>query len=273
VIQLEPAVPTLTSLFRYPLKSAAGQSLEHATVEPLGLECDRRWMAVRPDGSFLTGRDAPSLVRVRALPGPEGLRLSAPGLPELLVPPPPADAARLDVTVWEDTCSTARASAEADRWLSEYLGQPAALVYVDARMERPVDPRYAAPEDRVGFADGFPLLLCSEASLADLNQRLLRPVPMARFRPNLVVDGCEPFAEDGWRRLRIGTVELASVKPCARCVFTTVEPETGGYDPAQEPMRTLSTYRRTGGKVLFGQNVIVRRPGTVRLGDAVEVLE
>ena len=266
-------MPTLTSLVRYPLKSAAGQSLESATVEPLGLEHDRRWMAVRPDGSFLTGREVPSLVRVQALPMPEGLRLSAPGLPELLVPTPPVDAARLEVTVWKDTCSAARAGAEADQWLSGYLGRPAALVYVDARMERPVDPRYAAPEDRVGFADGFPLLLISEASLADLNQRLPRPVPMARFRPNLVVDGCEPFAEDGWRRLRIGTVELAVVKPCARCVFTTVEPETGRRDPDQEPLRTLSTFRRTGRKVLFGQNLVVRRPGTVRLGDTVEFLE
>jgi uncharacterized protein YcbX len=266
-------VPTLTALNIYPLKSCAGLPLTRATVEPLGLEHDRRWMAVRPDGSFMTGRELPALVRVRALPGPTGLHLSAPGMPDLEVPTPPADAPRLDVTVWRDTCSAARAQVEADRWLSEYLGQPAALVHVDARMERPVDPRYAAPEDRVGFADAFPLMLISEASLADLNQRLARPVPMARFRPSLVVDGCAPFAEDGWKRLRIGTVELAVVKPCARCVFTTVDPETARHDPEQEPLRTLSAYRRVGNKVLFGQNLVVRRPGEIRVGDAVEVLE
>ncbi|WPB81287.1 MOSC domain-containing protein [Archangium violaceum] len=268
-------MPTLTAINIYPLKSCAGLPLTRATVEPLGLQHDRRWMAVRPDGSFMTGRELPALVLVRAVPGPSGLHLSAPGMPELEVPLPPAGAPRLDVTVWDDTCSAARAQESADRWLSEYLGEPTRLVYVDERMQRLVDPKYADPEDRVGFADGFPLLLISEASLADLNQRLAQPVPMSRFRPNLVVDGCEAFAEDGWKRLRIGTVELAGVKPCARCVFTTVDPETARADPQQEPLRTLSTYRRVlpSKGVMFGQNVIVRRPGEIRVGDAVEILE
>ncbi|QRN93703.1 MOSC domain-containing protein [Archangium violaceum] len=268
-------MPTLTSLTIYPLKSCAGLPLTRATVEPLGIQHDRRWMAVRSDGSCMTGRELPALVRLRAVPGPTGLQLSAPGMPELLVPLPPADAPRLDVTVWKDTCSAARVAAEADRWLSEYLGQPAVLVHVDARMNRPVDPTYATPDDRVGFADAYPLLLISQASLDDLNQRLASPVPMARFRPNLVVAGCGAFAEDGWKRLRIGTVELDVVKPCDRCVFTTVDPETARADPQQEPLRTLATYRRMGpkNKVMFGQNVIVRRPGTISVGDVVEVLE
>jgi uncharacterized protein len=266
-------VPTLTSLTLYPLKSCAGLPLTQATVELLGIQHDRRWMAVRPDGTFMTGRELPSLVCVRAAPTPTGLHLSAPGMPDLEVHLPPADAPRLNVRIWNDTCSAARAHAVADRWLSTYLGQPAALVHVDARTERPVDPRYAAPEDRVGFADGYPLLLISEASLADLNQRLPSPVPMARFRPNLVVGGCEAFAEDGWKRLRIGTVELAIVKPCDRCILTTLDPETARIDAQQEPLRTLATYRRTDNKVLFGQNLVVRRPGMLRVGDAVELLE
>jgi uncharacterized protein YcbX len=269
-------VPTLTSLTIYPLKSSAGLPLTHATVEPLGIQHDRRWLAVHPDGSFMTGRELPALVRVRAVPGPSGLRLSAPGMPDLEVPVPPvASAPRLDVTVWKDTCSAARANGDADRWLSEYLGQPTLLVHMDERTQRPVDPKYARPEDRVAFPDGYPLLLISEASLADLNQRLASPVPMTRFRPNLVVNGCGAFAEDGWKRLRIGTVELEVVKPCARCVFTTVDPETAKADPAQEPLRTLTTYRRIlpGKGVMFGQNVLIRRPGELRVGDAVEVLE
>lgn len=266
-------MPTLTSVTVYPLKSCAGLPLTRAVVEPLGLQHDRRWMAVRPDGSFMTGRELPALVRVRAVPVPEGLHLSAPGLSGLEVPVPPAGAPRLEVSIWDDTCSAARAGDEADQWLSRYLGEPARLVYVDARMERPVDPDYARPEDRVGFADGFPLLLISESSLEALNQRLSRPVPMARFRPNLVVSGCEPFAEDRWKRLRIGSVELAITKPCARCAFINVEPDTARSDSEQEPLRTLSTWRREGKKVLFGQNVIVLRPGTIQVGDPVEVLE
>jgi hypothetical protein len=139
-------------------------------------------------------------------------------------------------------------------------------------MERPVDPQYAAPEDRVGFADGFPLLLLSRASLEELNRQLPRAVRMENFRPNLVVEGCAPFAEDTWKRLRVGSVELEVVKPCARCVFTTVDPLTGQKAADGEPLRTLTRVRRIQGKAMFGQNVVVRRPGMLQVGDAVEVL-
>ena len=264
---------TLTSLSIYPLKSCAELPLTQARVEPLGLEHDRRWMAVRPDGSFLTGREYPTLLLLRAEPRAPGLHLSAPGMPPLEVPLPGADAPRLEITLWDDTCSAALASADADAWLTRFLGQPARLVYVDGRMERPVDPKYASPEDRVGFADGYPLLLVSEASLTELNQRLPRPVTMTRFRPNLVVGGCEPFAEDGWKRLRIGEVELVVAKPCARCVLINVDPELARADPSREPLRTLATWRNQGNKVLFGQNVLVRRPGVLRVGAPVELLE
>jgi hypothetical protein len=263
----------LSQLFIYPLKSTKGLSLTRAKVEPLGLEHDRRWMLVRPDGSFVTGREFPSLVLVSAVPTGAGLRVSAPGLPELEVPVPPEEAPRLEVTIWKDTCSVARAGPEADRWFSRFLGEPVCLVYVDARMERPVDPTYAAPEDRVGFADGFPLLLLSRASLEELNRQLPRAVRMENFRPNLVVEGCEPFAEDRWKRLRVGGVELEVVKPCARCVFTTVDPATGLKAPDGEPLRTLARVRRINGKAMFGQNVVVRRLGTLQVGDAVEVLD
>ncbi|OJH33690.1 MOSC domain-containing protein [Cystobacter ferrugineus] len=266
-------MPTLSSLSIYPLKSCAELPLTHATVEPLGLQHDRRWMAVRSDGTCMTGRELPGFVHLRAVPVPEGLHLSAPGMPELVVPVPPADAPRLDVNVWNDICSAARAGDDADRWLSTYLREPARLVYVDARMQRPVDPKHAAPEDRVGFADAYPLLLISEASLADLNTRLPQPVEMNRFRPNLVVSGCEPFAEDRWKRLRIGEVELTLVKPCARCAFINVDTRTARPDSAQQPLRTLATYRNRDNKVMFGQNVIARRTGVLRVGDPVEVLE
>jgi len=265
-------MPVLSQVFIHPLKSTKALALTQAKVERLGLEHDRRWMLVRADGAFITGREFPSLVRVSAVPTEAGLRVSAPGLPELQVPAPPSGAPRRDVVIWGDTCSAAVASEEAGAWFSRFLGEPVSLVYVDGRMERPVDPRYAAAEDRVGFADGFPLLLLSRASLEALNQQLARAVRMENFRPNLVVEGCEPFAEDGWRRLRVGDVELEVVKPCARCVFTTVDPATGEKAPDGEPLRTLARIRRIDGKAMFGQNVVVRRPGTLRVGDAVEVL-
>lgn len=262
----------LVQIFIHPIKSTQGLSLTQATVGPMGLEHDRRWMLVRPDGSFISGRAFPSLVRVKALPTEGSLLLSAPGLPELQVPAPPADAPRLDVTIWGDRCSAARAGEETDRWFSQYLGESVALVHVDARMERPVDPRYAGPEERVGFADAFPLLLVSRASLEELNRRLPRPVTIEHFRPNLVLEGCEPFAEDSWKRLRVGDVELEIVKPCSRCVFTTVDPRTGVKASDGEPLRTLTGFRSRGNKVLFGQNVLVRRPGTLQVGAPVELL-
>ena len=265
-------MPILTQIFIHPIKSTQGLSLPRATVGPMGLEHDRRWMLVRPDGSFITGRESPALVRVKALPTEGGLHLSAPGLPELQVRAPPADAPRVDVTIWNDRCSAARVGESADLWFSQYLGEPVTLVYVDARMERPVDPRYAGPGDRVGFPDAFPLLLLSRASLEELNRRLPRPITVEHFRPNLVLEGCEPFAEDSWKRLRVGGVELEIAKPCARCVFTTVDPLTGVKAKDGEPLRTLSTFRRKDGKVLFGQNVLVRRPGTLQVGAPVELL-
>lgn len=266
-------MPVLAEIFVYPLKSGARQPRSRAAVERRGLEDDRRWMVVRPDGKFVTGRELPALVRVKAVPSGGGLHLSAPGQPELDVPPPPADGPRLDVTVWKDRCSAARAGEEADQWLSRYLGKPVLLVHVDAKMERAVDPQYARPGEQVGFADGFPVLLASRASLEELNRRLERPVTLNHFRPNLVIEGCGAFEEDRWKRLRIGEVELAVVKPCARCVFTTVDPELGVRSRDGEPLRTLSTFRRIGIKVLFGQNAIARRFGTLQVGDPVEILE
>jgi uncharacterized protein len=268
-------MPTLTSLTLYPLKSCAGLSVTQAALEPLGLEHDRRWMAVGPDGQFMTGRELSALLRIQARPLAGGLVLEAPGMPRLQVPAPPADAPRLDVTVWDSTCSAALVDPQADAWLTHYLGQPARLVHVDARTDRPVSPQYAGREDRVGFADGYPVLVVSQGSLDELNRRLDVPVPMARFRPNLVVDGCPPFAEDGWRRIRLGDVELEIVKPCSRCVLINTEPDSAQPDPRQEPLRTLSTYRRSGaqGPVFFGQNAVVRRPGVLRVGEALTVLE
>jgi uncharacterized protein YcbX len=264
--------PTLSAIHVYPIKSCAPLTLASAAVEDRGFAGDRRWMIVDAKARFLTGREQPRLTLVHALPDGDGLTLSAPGMPALRLMPPQA-AARIETVVWKSTVQALSAPAMADAWISTYLGQPARFVHMDAACARAVDAKYGAPGDEVSFADGFPLLLISQAALDALNARLAQSVPMLRFRPSVVVANTAPHAEDGWKRIRIGAVEFDVVKPCSRCVFTTVDFERGAFDPAGEPLRTLLTYRRTPNGVMFGQNLIPRGRGVLRVGDPVEVVE
>jgi uncharacterized protein YcbX len=197
--------------------------------------------------------------------------LQAPGTDDLSVRHPPEEAERVKVEVWSDRCAAQRGDPSADAWLSDFLGHACRLVYMPDESARPVDLRYAQPQDRTAFSDGFPLLLISQASLDDLNSRLLEPLPMLRFRPNLVVEGCAPYEEDEWQRLRIGEMTLRVVKPCSRCKITTVDPYTA--ETGSEPLRTLTSYRRRGKQVYFGQNLLHDGPGELALGMPVEVLE
>ncbi|MEZ4423632.1 MAG: MOSC domain-containing protein [Gemmatimonadota bacterium] len=263
----------VSALYLHPLKSGRRVALDRAALTERGFAGDRTWMVVRPDGAFLTGREHPRLTQVAARVEGEDLELSTPGGTVLHVPPPSADAEAVPVRIWGDDVRARAAGGEADRWLSDTLGFPCRLVRLDPEAPRTVDPTYARPSDTVGFADGFPVLVTTTASLEALNARLPEPLAMTRFRPNLVVDGATAFAEDGWRHIRVGETELALVKPCARCVLTTVDPETGEVHPDGEPLRTLATFRRSDRGVLFGQNAIPRRLGTVRVGDPVEVVE
>lgn len=263
----------LSELYIHPLKSGAPLPLPRARVEPRGLEHDRRWMVVDPDRRFLTGRQVPALVRVRARADARGLGLATDGHRDLQVPAPPADAPRLRVRVWKDEVDAALAGEPADHWLTAVLGRPVRLVYMDEQALRPVRPHYGRAGDLVSFADSFPLMLISQAALDGLNTRLSTPASMLRFRPNLVVDDCPAHAEDRWRGLRIGSVEFEVSKPCTRCVFTTVDPASGRPDPAGEPLRTLTTYRRGELGVTFGMHLIARGSGTVAVGDGVEVLD
>lgn len=261
----------VAQLLTYPLKSGAPVSLSAADVTPRGLAGDRRWMVVSPEGQFITGRKHPQLTQIRATPTAAGLRLQAPGGDAVQVAAPPAGGAVMPVTVWDDVVEGHLADPSASAWLSAVLGVACRLVFMADQTRRPVDPKYAPPEDVVSFADGFPLLLTTDGSLADLNRRLPSPVEMGRFRPNLVVSGAAAFAEDGWSEVRAGSAVFGVVKPCARCVFTTVDARTGEPDPSREPLRTLATYRKAPGGVMFGQNLTVRRPGRVAVGDPVEV--
>lgn len=264
----------LAALHVYPVKSGAALAPRAAEVQPRGLEHDRRWMVVDAQNRFITGREEPRLVLLRAEPEPRGLRLRLPDRPDHLAPLPDAARPRIEVAVWNSRVAALPVAGETDDWLSDFLGRRCRLVFMDAGARRGVDPRYAQPWDELSFADAFPLLLITQASLDGLNARLARPVPMLRFRPNLVIAGSlPPHAEDLWRRLRIGAIEFDVVKPCVRCGFTTVRPETGTLDPTGEPLRTLATYRRAEKGVTFGQNLIARGRGRLQVGDAVQVLQ
>ncbi len=268
-------MPHLSSIHIYPIKATRGVTLGEATVEPRGLAHDRRWMLVDEHGTFLTQREHArlALVHVQVQPQVQPLHLAvmAPSMTPLTVPFPGRDATRRSVRIWKDKVSVVEAEEAAHAWFSRYLGIGCRLIYMDETAVRPVDPRYDTGGDEVSFADGYPLLLTSKASLADLNTHLDRPTPMNRFRPNLVVSGFDAFAEDRWSRVRIGAVLFNVVKPCERCVVTTIDQQTA--TSGKEPLRTLNRLRRQGGKVLFGENLIPDGPGVVRVGDAVEVVE
>jgi len=263
----------LSALHLFPIKSCAPLILDRATVEARGLVHDRRWMVVDAQAKFITGREVAGMTLLRAEPldALGTLSLQAPGMPALVLAPP-ASGVRKTVTVWSSTVDALPADPAANAWISTFLQRPAELVYMDDAAVRAVDPKYAQPQDVVSFADAYPLLLISQAALDLLNSKLAAPVPMLRFRPNLVVAGTTPHAEDEWKRIRIGEVEFDLVKLCTRCVFTTVDFERGERDPSGEPLRTLITYRRSPNGVIFGQNLIPRGTGTLHVGDPVEVL-
>ncbi len=263
---------TLASLHIYPVKACGGLSPAEWPVDDFGLRNDRRWMVVNLAGRFLTQREAPRLALIRPALETGGLVLRAPAMSELRLPLVPATQERVPVQVWGDVTEGVPVSPEAAQWLSRYLGSLARLVWMPDDVLRLTDPRYAEGY-RVSFADGFGFLIVSEASLADLNRRLETPLPMNRFRPNLVVSGTEPFAEDGWRRIRIGGpggLELGVVKPCGRCVVTTTDQETA--ERGLEPLRTLATFRERDGKLMFGMNAVHRGTGRLAMGMPVEVL-
>ena len=261
----------LSALHLYPVKSCGGLGPLEWTVDRCGLRHDRRWMVVTPDGMMVTQREVAALALVRARIEPSRLVLEAPGRKPLATPIEPQGGRPQAVVIWEDRVEAWLPDPAADRWFSEFLGMDVALAFFPDSAMRPVDPDYAPERALTAFSDGFPFLLIGEASLSDLNSRLPAPLPMNRFRPNLVVSGSSPFAEDGWRRIGVGGLVFEVVKPCLRCVVTTTDQETA--ERGLEPLRTLATYRRLGHGVAFGQNLVHRGEGVLRVGDEVKVLD
>ena len=271
--------PRVRSLHLYPVKSTAGVSVAQAAVEPWGLAEDRRWSVVDQAGNRLVAWDVPQLLRVRAVPIATGVRLSATGRPDLLVTRP-------DRTVRVASPHTRLATAvpagpAAADWLSELLGRPVSLLWLDDPRLRPVSPvKGGRPGEFLSLADVGPLLLTSRASLAQLDRwsadRAVTdgapapdPLAMTRFRPNVVIDGDRPFAEDGWAELRIGQVRFRQVQLCDRCVFTTIDPVD--LSRGREPLRSLARHRRWDHQTWFGSRLVPRSAGLIRVGDPVLV--
>ena len=259
---------TLASIHIYPVKSLAGLALAQAQVTPRGLRHDRRFMVVDLTGAFFTQRDIPRMATIWTEIVDGRLRLAAPDVGEVEVDVEPADGDPMRVTVWNSTVDAIAPSPESDRWLSAYLGAECRLAYMPDTTRRPVNPRYGG-ENAVSFADGFPFLVTSEDSLADLNARLQRPVPMNRFRPNLVVKGAGAFAEDGWGEFAVGAARLRMAKPCGRCQVTTTDQATGEV-MGPEPLSVLTAYRDSAEfGARFGMNAVPVSGSIVRVGDIV----
>jgi uncharacterized protein YcbX len=264
---------TLSEIWVYPVKSLGGIRLTKALTEERGLQYDRRWMIIDEENVFITQRAHLKMALIDVALLDDGLKIFLRADPAdfVLVPYEPVTALPVTVQVWDDATEALTVSDEADSWLSRQLDMKLRLVAMPDSTERKADPRYARHNENVSFADGFPYLVISQASLDDLNGRLAEPIEMRRFRPNFVISGTEPFAEDQWKHIAIGNLRFEVVKPCARCVLTTINPETA--EKGAEPLKTLATYRRNGNKILFGQNVTVRDFGELKVGDRITVLE
>lgn len=256
----------VTSLWIYPIKSCRGISVPAARAGRRGLDGDRRWMIVDQAGRFLTQREVPRMTLVRCALDGDTLEVSAPEQPPLAMPRTPGDGPRAEVEIWGDSFP-ALVHEGASEWFTRALERPCRAVYMPEEVERTPGSGGRFPGDRVGFADGYPYLLATEASLAELNRRLPEPITMERFRPNIVVDGEAPFAEDDWPEVRVGPVSFRVPKGCDRCAITTVDPDTGAT--GREPLRTLATFRRRDGAVWFAINLIPDGEGTLQVGDPV----
>lgn len=261
----------LSEINVYPVKSCKGLSLSSIKVNKKGGGMDRRWMLIQPDGRFMSQRDYPLMALIQVEVHQDTLVLAVPNKSSLSVPIN-EKGSPVSVTIWRDTCTAIDQGDVAADYLSQFLETTCRLVYMPDQTFRQVNQNYSTnPSDDVGFADGYPFLLISTASLQDLNQRLDQPVPMNRFRPNLVITNSQPYEEDEWKVIRIGEIVFRVAKPCSRCIITTIDQKTTAK--SLEPLKTLATYRKREKGIMFGQNLIHQNEGILNLNDIVEILE
>lgn len=263
---------TLSNLTYYPIKSCRGFDVTESNIERMGLEHDRRLMVITLENKFLTQREYPKLALVTPTLQNDSITLSAPNYDSLHFPIKKTGYS-IPTQIWKsEGVQAIDQGDETAEWFSNWLDVPVRLVHIADGYIRKVSADYAInDDDHTGFADGYPILIISEESLQDLNGRLDSALPMNRFRPNLVIKGCKSFEEDSWKRIKIGDIEFALVKPCARCEVTTIDKET--LERSKEPLKTLGKYRKHKLGAIFGINVIPLNSGRLKVGGSVEILE
>jgi hypothetical protein len=259
-----------SKLHVYPIKSARGIAFTHAAAGRRGFLHDRRFMLVDARGRFITQRDLRSFAIIGVRIEEESLVVTAPSAPELTVPLRPDHGDRREVEVWGDRCRAISLGPSVGQWFRDRLGVDCDLVYMPDDTHRPVKEPHGHAGDHVSFADAFPFLLASEASLEEVSRRAGTGIPMSRFRPNIVIRGGRPFEEDGYQRFKIGPVVFRATKACSRCHVINVDQETG--EAGTEPLRTLGTFRKEGHGVLFGVNLIAECEGVVTVGDELRAI-
>ena len=259
----------ISELFIYPIKSLGGITVHQAYLTDRGFKYDRRWLLVDSNNVFLTQRDIPKMAMLQTAIGEAGLTVFQKHDPgqSLQIPFDAIKGETISVNIWDDTCLAQLISPDIDAWFTAALGIICRLVYMPEHSRREVDPKYATQQELTSFSDGYPTLIIGQASLDDLNARLQIPVPMNRFRPNIVFTGGTAYAEDEMTAFRINNIDFFGVKLCSRCMITAINQETA--ETGKDPLRTLSQYRMQNNKVLFGQNLLHRGEGWIGTGDKI----
>jgi uncharacterized protein len=260
---------TLCDIYIYPIKSLTGIRVTSWPVVGTGLKYDRKWMLIDSERQFLSQRRLPKMALIKTALTEDQLIVSAPGMDKLTLGLKPKLGEIINSTIWHDQVDAIAVSKEADEWFSQFLQQKCRLVYQPDTVIRPVNPNFAKPEDQTALSDGFPFLLISENSLAALNKAMQLDISMSRFRPNLVISGCDGYAEDTWREISIGSIGFRLPKPCSRCSVPTIDPNTG--ETGKEPLTTLNRLRKWENKVYFGQNALHDACGMLSVGDIVSI--
>ena len=259
----------ISQLSIYPVKSANGNTVSKMWLDAMGPKWDRRWMVVDADHRFRTQRKFPQMCHIKTKFYSDRLTLSAPGVDSITLDEPSTKVH--DVVVWRDTVAAQDCGDAAAHWLSDYLGRPCRLVFMADQTRRLVNPEHAKNHEVVSFADAYPILIVSNESLELLNSKLDSQVQMDRFRPNIVVTGCAPHAEDQWKRIKIGEIEISLVSECSRCIVPSIDQQTGAKNP--KVIDVLQDYRRRDREIYFGMNAIHQSVGEISLGDEVTILE